>query len=179
VALLNANANSYAARVNIAANVFGEYGDFIHAVIRCKVGNEDRADDLLQDFFLSIVSNPPPPALQNIKGYLYRAIINDIVDAVRRMKRYESHVCKYGEQLYYSINKNGLENTLIEGEKLDKLFALIKQGLPENESQAIALRYRDNYSIKEVADKMGVKKRTVSSYISVGLKKIRQFLMIK
>jgi RNA polymerase sigma-70 factor (ECF subfamily) len=179
VASLDANTDSYAVRVNIAAKVFGEYGDFIHAVIRYKVGNEAQADDLFQDFFLSIVSKPPPPSLQNIKGYLYRAITNDIVDAMRRMKRYESHVRKYGEQLHYSINKNGLENTLIEGEELDKLFAIVKQGLPESESQAIALRYRDSRSIEEAAEKMGVNNRTISRYISVGLKKIRRFLPVK
>lgn len=178
MALLSAHTNNYAAHVNIAAKVFGEYGDFIHAVIRYKVRNEAQADDLFQDFFLSLVSKPPPPVLQNIKGYLYRAITNDIIDAARRMKRYESHLRKYGEQLNYTI-KNDFENTLIEREELDKLFVLIKERLPESESRAIALRYRDSHSIKEVAEKMGVKKRTVSSYISVGLKKIRRFLMIK
>jgi len=179
VALLSANTNNYATRVNIAAKVFGEYGDFIHAIIRCKVRNEAQADDLFQDFFLSIVSKSPPPALQNIKGYLYRAITNDIVDTVRRMERYESYVRKYGEQLNYSINKTSPENILTEMEELDKLFALIKKRLPESESQAIALRYRDSHSIEEVAEKMSVNNRTISRYISVGLKKIRQFLMIK
>ena len=50
------NRNNQANRVSIAAKVFGEYGDFIHAVIRCKVRNEAQADDLFQDFFLSLVS---------------------------------------------------------------------------------------------------------------------------
>ena len=176
--LLSVHANNYASRVNIAAKVFGQYGDFIHAVIRCKVRNEAQADDLFQDFFLSIVSNPPA-SLQNIKGYIYRAITNDIVDAVRRMERYEGHVSKYSEHLNYSINKNSLEEVLIEREELDRLFALIRERLPGSESEAIALRYRDSNSIKEVAKKMGVEKRTVSSYISVGLKKIRHLFMIK
>jgi RNA polymerase sigma factor (sigma-70 family) len=177
VSLLSTHIDNYAARVNIAAKVFGQYGDFIHAVIRCKVRNEAQADDLFQDLFLSIVSKPPS-SLQNIKGYLYKAITHDIVDAIRRVERYESHLRKYGEKLNYSINKNGLENTLIEREELDKLFTLIKKRLPESESKAIALRYRDSHSTKEIAEKMGVEKRTVSSYISMGLKKIRRLLMI-
>lgn len=176
MSLLSAHVNNYASRVNIAAKVFGQYGDFIHTVIRCKVRNEAQADDLFQDLFLSMVSKPPP-SLQNIKGYLYRAITHDVVDAVRRMERYEGHVRKYGDQLNYSINKNGFEDALIEREELDKLFALISENLPESESKAIALRYRDSHSIKEVAEKMGVEKRTVSSYISVGLRKIRQLFV--
>ena len=135
-------------------------------------------EDLFQDFYLALAAKPMPDNIRDIKGYLYKAITHDIVDAIRRMERYESHIHKYGEKLNYSINKNGLENTLIEREELDKLFTLIKKRLPECESKAIALRYRDSHSIKEVAEKMGVEKRTVSSYISVGLKKIRQLLMI-
>lgn len=176
--LVSVHVNNYAVRVNIAAKVFGQYGDFIYAVIRCKVRNEAQADDLFQDLFLSIVSRPPP-SLQNIKGYLYRAITHDIVDAVRRIERYESNIRKYGDQLNYSINKNGFEDALLEREELDRLFALIRERLPESESEAITLRYRDSHSIKEVAKKMGVEKRTVSSYISVGLKKIRQLLTVK
>ncbi len=179
MSLLSVHPNNYATRVNIAAKVFGQYGDFIHTVIRCKVRNEAMVDDLFQDFFLSIVSKPPPPSLRNIKGYLYRALIHDIIDAVRCMERYEGHIRKYGNKLNCSINKNGFEDALIEKEELDRLFALIRERLPESESEAIALRYRDSHSIKEVAKKMGVEKRTVSSYISVGLKKIRQLLTIK
>ncbi|MHC4792547.1 MAG: RNA polymerase sigma factor, partial [Planctomycetota bacterium] len=64
--------------VNHAAKIFSEYGDFIRGVIRYQVGNDAQADDLFQDFFLSLVSRPVPADIQNIKKYLYRAITNDI-----------------------------------------------------------------------------------------------------
>ncbi len=179
MALLSVHTDNYATRVNIAAKVFVQYGDFIHTVIRYKVRNEAQADDLFQDFFISIISKPPPPSLQNVKGYLYKAITHDIIDAMRRKERYEGRIRKYGEKLNYSTNKNGFENAFLEKEELDRLFALIKKRLPNSESEAIALRYRDSHSIKEVAKKMSVEKRTVSSYISGGLKKIRQLLTIK
>ena len=162
-----------------AAEIFSEYGDFIRAVIRYKVKNEARAGDLFQDFFLSLVSKPIPAGVQNVRSYLYRAIINDIVDATRRVEKYKTRMNKYAECLNYSINKNTPENALIEAEETDKMFKLIEGWLRRSEAQAISLRYRNSYNIKEVAKKMHVNNRTVSRYISAGLSKVRQFLTVK
>ena len=162
-----------------AAEIFSEYGDFIRAVIHYKVKNEARAGDLFQDFFLSLVSKPVPTGVQNVRSYLYRAIINDIVDATRRVENYKTQMNKYAECLNYSINKDNPENALIETEETDKMFKLIEGWLRHSEAQAISLRYRNSYNIKEVAKKMHVNSRTVSRYISAGLSKIRQFLTVK
>lgn len=165
--------------VERAAEIFSEYGDFILAIIRYQVSNNSQADDLFQNFFLSLVSRPMPAGVENIKSYLYKAITNDIVDAARRVEKYKTRMYKYAECLNYSINKSGPENALIEIEETNKMFKLIKGRLPCSEAQAVTLRYRHNYNIKEVAKKMKVNNRTVSRYISVGLSKLRQFLTVK
>ncbi len=162
-----------------AAEIFSEYGDFIRAVIHYEVKDDARSDDLFQDFFLSLVSKPIPAGVQNVKSYLYRAIINDVVDATRRVEKYKNRVNKYANRLNYSINKNTPENALIETEETDKMFKLIEGRLRNSEAQVISLRYRDSYNMKEVAEKMHVNTRTVSRYISTGLSKIRQFLTEK
>ncbi len=162
-----------------AAEIFSEYGDFIWAVICYKVKNEAWAGDLFQDFFLSLVSKPIPEGVQNVRSYLYRAIINDIVDATRRVEKYKNRINKYAECLNYSINKDDPENALIDTEETDKMFKLIEGWLRRSEAEAISLRYRNNYNIKEVAEKMHVDSRTVSRYISAGLSKIRHYLVVK
>lgn len=168
-------AGSYKNSVNIAAKVFAEQADFIYAIICRKVRDEAQADDLYQDFFLSLVSKPVPPGVKDIRGYLYRAITNDIIDANRRVKSYQARLRRYAEVLNYTTNNNTPENALI-AEENDKIFKLIGRCLPSSEAQAITLRFKDNHDIEEVAVKMNVNKRSVSRYISVGLKKIRQFL---
>lgn len=167
------------ANVALAAEVFSKYGDFIRAVIRYKVKNEAWAGDLFQDFFLSLVSKPIPAGVQNVRSYLYRAIINDIADGTRRVEKYKTRMNKYAECLNYSINKSAPENALMEKEETDKMFKLIEGWLRRSEAQAVSLRYKNNYDIKEVARKMHVDDRTVSRYISTGLSKIRQSLIVK
>jgi RNA polymerase sigma factor (sigma-70 family) len=162
-----------------AAEIFSEYGDFIRAVIYYRVKNDAQADDLFQDFFLSLVSRPLPAGIRNVKSYLYKAITNDIVDAVRRVEKYKTRMNKYAECLNYSINKNDPENALVEVEQTDKMFKLIEGQLRHSEAQAVTLRYRNSCNIKEVAKKMHVNNRTVSRYLSTGLNKVRQFLTLK
>jgi RNA polymerase sigma factor (sigma-70 family) len=156
-----------------AAEIFSKYGDFIRTVIYYRVKNDAQANDLFQDFFLSLVSRPLPAGIRNVKSYLYRAITNDIVDAVRRVEKYKTRMDKYAECFNYSVNKNGPENALNE------MFRLIEGRLRHSEAQAITLRYRNSYNIKEVAKKMHVNNRTISRYISAGLSKVRQFLTVK
>ena len=176
---LRVKKSSASSNVDRAAEIFSKYEDFILAVIRYRVGNNAQADDLFQDLFLSLVSKPIPPGIQNIKSYLYKAITNDIIDAARRVENYKTLMHKYFESIDYSINKNTPENALIKKEELDKMLALIKGRLPHSEAQVITLRFRDNFSIKEIAQKMHVNSRTVSRYISVGLSKVCQFFSEK
>ncbi len=176
---LSAKKSSAPSNVDRAAEIFSKYGDFILAVIRYQVGNDAQADDLFQDFFLSLASRPIPARIQNIKSYLYRAITNDIVDAARRVQKYQTRMQKYAECLDYSINKNTPENALIKKEEINKMFKLIEGRLPRSEAQAITFRFRNNFNIKEVAKKMDVNNRTVSRYISAGLSKVRQFFNSK
>ena len=159
-----------------ATEVFAEHRDFIHMVIYSQVKNKSRADDIFQDFFLSLVSKPIPQNVKNIKSYLYRAICNDIVDTQRQVERYNAQIHKYQESSNFSINNTEPENALIRDEQMNKMFGLIRGRLTSSQSQAIALRYGTNYTIKEVAEKMGVKCTSVSRYICTGLRRMRQSL---
>ena len=173
------NTNDYTNNVDIAAKIFARYGDFIHAIIRRKVKNEAQADDLYQDFFLSLVFRPIPASVQNVKSYLYKAITNDITDAFRQAQRHQILISRYAEHFNYRASEKGPENAFIEVEEMRKFFELIKKQLPNSQARAITLRYKNSYDIKKVAEKMKVNKNSVIRYVSVGLKRIRQFLTVE
>lgn len=160
-----------------AAKIFSLHGDFIRSVIRYRVKDEILIDDVFQDFFLSLVANPVPPDVRNIKNYLFRAIINDSFDAVKRVERYHDQAKRYANRIKKPINKDLPENALIEAEETQKMFQKIERLLPLSESQAITLKFRNNNSIGDVAKQMAVDKRSVSRYVSIGLKKLRRIIV--
>jgi RNA polymerase sigma factor (sigma-70 family) len=166
----------YRKNVGVATEIVSEYSDFIYMVIYSQVKNKSRVDDIFQDFFISLVFKPIPHNVKNIKSYLYKAISNDIVDIQRQMERYKEQIKKYRENCDFSINNTLPENALNKEEQMNKMFDLIKGRLTSSQSQAIALRYGTNHTIEEVAEEMGVKRTSVSRYISTGLKRMRQSL---
>jgi len=63
-----------------AVEIFEEYENVIRGTIYCNVNDKSKVDDLLHDFFLALVRKPIPSYIQNVKGYLRRAVKNDILD---------------------------------------------------------------------------------------------------
>ena len=105
--------------VQRAAIIFFEHGDFIRAVIRHKIKDEGRAEDLFHDFFLSLASRPVPAEVRDIKGYIYKAIINDITDHIRRLGRYQAITQRCADYSKLIVNHQPPENALIEKEQAD------------------------------------------------------------
>jgi len=163
-------------RVGRASVIFEEHGDEIRATIQFLVSDRSKVDDIFQDVFLAIVDKPIPPDIQNPKGYLYRAIVNDIIDMARRTKSYRGRIQRYAECRKYSIINNDPDNIVIQAEEREKMIELIERQLPPREAEAVIKRYGNDISIGDAARKMHVNKRSFSRYLCLGLKKIRQFL---
>ncbi|MCX5643921.1 MAG: sigma-70 family RNA polymerase sigma factor [Phycisphaerae bacterium] len=164
--------------VRAAAEVFNTHGGFIRAVIRFQAHNKSEEDDLFQEFFLALIRKPVPADVRNIKSYLYRAVVNHILDSVRMRENYRRLVRKYMEETGIPINNCLAGNVFIieDAEEKDAVVAYFARYLQEREAQAFVLRYRDNFSVGEIAAKMGVNVRTVSRYLSEGLRRLRKTL---
>ena len=166
-------------RVNAAARIFEEHGDFIRAVIRFKAGNKVQVDDIVQDFFLTLVQKPLPPDVRDTRSYLYKVITHSVFDAVHRLKNYQQKLDRYYRNVNLPVNGCPPESASIETEETDRIFEVIERRLCPREAEAVALRYKSDYSIEEIADAMNVDRRSVSRYIAVSLRKVRGFLMAK
>lgn len=165
---LNSDAPSNAER---ATGIFDKHGDFIRSVIRFHIRNEPEAEDVYQDLFLSLVAKPIPVEVQNVKGFLYKLITDTVKDAYRRIDRYQARIRRYTKRNFHTVEIRP-ETNLVGEEETKKMFHLIEKHLPAQEALAVTLRYMHHCDTGEVAEIMGVKPRSVSRYVSVGLKKI-------
>lgn len=169
-------------RVRKAEEIFDTYGETIRSTIYFYTKDRVLADDIYQDFFLSLVRRPIRPEIQNIRGYIAKALINDILDSVRRTESHRNLLARYAN--FRSLARCGqLRNTghnvVIDIDSLNHLTKMLKKQLSGREAESIILRYIYNLTITEAAEKMQVKKRTFSRYLCVGLKKIRQLMSEK
>lgn len=162
--------------VEDAAQIIDEYEGFIRWIISSQNTFNLSEDDLFQDFYLLLISKPIPTNVKNIRGYLYKAVLNHLADSCSKFHFYEKNVKKIEKNNIFRINKIDPEGALLIKEETNRMFELIKERSPGQKYVAITLRYRDGYSIQEIADKMGLKYSSVARYISKGLGIIRQCL---
>lgn len=162
--------------VRLAAKIFDEHGSFIRAVINCRLRDEHLRSDVYHDFFLSLVRKPIPEEVTNIKGYIYRAICNDIYDAKRRLNRYEQHLQQHRQICETAAADFASDKSLVDTEEICKLFDIIDMQLSSSEAKALKLRYQSELSNIEIAERLNVSHATVSTYMSTGLKKLREMI---
>lgn len=170
---LHRNAKHDDDAIRAAAKVFAEHGRFIRGVIRFHAHDGLHEDDLFQEFFLALIHRPLPANVRNVRGYLYRAIINDAVDMTRRQEKYQRNLKKHAEGTRISINKKTPEDAIEATDEIDSIFAHLATRLQPREAQVVSMRYRQDCSIGEIAAALGINKRTVSRYLSSALSKIR------
>jgi len=173
---MNTASENFKHSVAAAAGIFDEYGDFIRDTIRMYVQDEDQAEDLVQAFFVSLVRSPVPEGIQKVKSYLFKAMINDIVDTERRRKKYGCVMRIYAELYIYPEEQKTPPELLVQLEQIRKAIELIQRRLPPREAKAVALRYREQHSVEEAAEKMGVDSMTLRGYVCQGLARIRRLL---
>ena len=163
-------------RVGLAAEVFGKYGDEILAVIRFNVDDQSKANDIFQDFFVSLVRKPIPSHIEDVRGYLYKAVTNDVIDVSRRTRNRQNNAQKYAYVHKHDISQENPQDIVIHAEETERMLRLIEHHLPKRESKVLLRRYSNGFSTADTAEKLHLTKRTVSRYLSVAMKKIRRFI---
>jgi RNA polymerase sigma-70 factor (ECF subfamily) len=167
------NSGGIGQNVNEAAELFTVHGEFLLQLFQKKLPEQD-AYDLWQDLFLSLVTNPIPRHIPNIRNYLYRAALNDIVDFKRRSQLHKEKIGEYSYMLKSDQFDGNPAKRLIEGESLSEIFRQIEQSLPSTVGQVILDKHKNNMSHRQIAEKLNLKQETVEQYMSVGIKKIRE-----
>ena len=113
----------YLQSVDLATRIYKKYGDFIYAIIRYNVNRGSDVDDIFQEFFLSLINRPIPKNIENVKSYIYRAIKNDILDAVQREKSYRMRIFKHAQYHKAGYNNSNPLNIVIKNEQIEKRIA--------------------------------------------------------
>ena len=165
-------------RMEMAAEIFEQFGGFIFSVIRYYTTDESMAEDIFQDFFVSLIRKPIPADLEHIKSYIWRALRNDIMDVVKKEKFYHDRISRYQEiRTNNKMEEPSREDFALRYEEAQEIVELIKSNLPPHQAQAVFERYYYSKNNKEVSEVMNVDRKTVSHYVCNGLNKIRNMIL--
>ena len=162
--------------VKQAAKIFEKNSDMIRDAIRSKVNDKSVIDDIFQNLFLSLVHSPVPSDIENVEGYLRRAIRNDVIDSAIKNKNRRAREQKYAKMYLANTRYDDPEDTVTMRNMIQHISEIIENKLPAHETMAIKEKYRYNRNGDEAAKVMGITKRSFSHYICTGLKRVRHYI---
>ncbi len=132
-------------------------------------GNRAEAEDAIQNAAESILQQTNP--INNMKGYLYRAVSNACMDIVRRRKK-RRFVSLEVLQFWKTDTDEDFQE---EYKRINRLMKLI----PEDQSEIIRMRFYANKSFAEIATILEIPLPTVKSRFLYGMDKIRKTFTTK
>ena len=164
-------------RVEKAREVFDKYGEEIRAIIEFNVKDRHATEDIFQDFFISVVENPIPPDIEDVIGYIYRAIVNDAIDRIRRARICREGVKNYAQYLRDKAVQKEPLNVVIIAEEVEQMYRLIETRLPPRHARALMQRYGIGRTASRTDAKLKIDERSVSRYLSEAIRRMRYLIL--
>jgi len=135
-------------------------------------GQHDVAEDLTQTVFLRVIKN-----IQNFKDlgknplvYFYTIARNLMIDHVRKQKRW--HEVEYDDAPQIP-SKDPNPSQVLSDIELKELLEQMLTTLPQDQSEALTLKYIEGFPNKEIADIMDKSEANIRKMQSRGLDKLR------
>ena len=163
-------------RVELAAEVFSKYNDDIRAMIGFHVKDKSRADDLFQNLFISIVREPIPSHVTEVRSYLYRIIVNDVYDTYRSTKFYQENVEKYAEIRKHGDVQKYPQDNMLEAEETRQMLEFLERQLPKHQAMVVTHFYQNGLNADSTARQLNLSKRSVHRYLTAAKRKMRDLI---
>ncbi|TYR36259.1 sigma-70 family RNA polymerase sigma factor [Sphingobacterium phlebotomi] len=148
----------------------GLYG---HALLRTR--DAQQAEDIVQELFIQFWEKRDRLDSQmTLPGYLYGMLKYKIVDFFNSNKIKPQLLDFWAEDLYVFVQQHPEE--LETYRALEELLSQELDRMPTNMKQAILLKW-DEFSIRDIATRLGLSEQTVKNNISEGSKRLKHALL--
>ena len=153
----------------IFSSIFKNNSKTVFNYIYYKFGNEEKANDAVQEAFVKLWENCSKVAPEKAKSYLYTVANNLYLNVIKA----EKVRLKYADQHSHSINKESPEYVLEEKQFQKKLDDAL-DALPENQRTTFLLNRIDGKKYSEIAEMEGVSVKAIEKRMHLALKTLRE-----
>lgn len=139
------------------------------------LSDEDAATDVVQNVFIALYEQRLSNAPQNVRSFLYASVRNSCLNVLKHEKikrRFEQEAVFLADDM----SSEATDHLIEESEAQAKVAAAMAQ-LPDQCRKIFTMNRFDGFSNQEIADQLGLSKRTVETQISNALKILRRLLL--
>ena len=145
------------------------YSEMNH-LARVLLGDDEEAEDVVQDIFLRVARNDIPPKNDN---YLLVAVRNACLNRIRQKQLHEKMrnlLPIDADSDFQPIDK--------ELERLEDIAAFVNEQMEEPHRSIIHLRFDEDLTIADIARRLGLNPNTTYKYLAQCMEHIRQHFNI-
>lgn len=163
----------------VLSDVSGKYGKYCRTIARNILGNDQDAEEIVQDTLLRLWESIPPNQPKMLKAFIGKIARNLALDAVKVMGALKRGGCEtalildeLGEVASSGI---GVEEVAEQREMLSAINDFLG-GLPDNKRKILVLRYWHCFSISKIAQIMDATESSVSSILKRERKNLSEYM---
>ena len=145
------------------------YSEMNH-LARVLLGDDEEAEDVVQDIFLRVARNDIPPKSDN---YLLVAVRNACLNRIRQKQLHEkvrNLLPIDADADFQPIDK--------ELERLEDIAAFVNEQMEEPHRSIFHLRFDEDLTIADIARRLGLNPNTTYKYLAQCMEHIRQHFNI-
>jgi len=153
--------------------IYDHYWDDLYNLALPFLKSTETAQDVTQEVFLKLwAKRDSLPGITDFNAYIFIMLRNEVVTALRRKNRGALHYDRY---------RRSLPADFLASQPMDlkELEALVREAilrLPPPQDLFIDLTRNQGLSHEEIAQKLGISKKTVSNTLTKALSNIRKYL---
>ena len=141
------------------------YSEMIH-LARVLLGNDEEAEDVVQDIFLRVADSDVPPKSDS---YLRTAVRNACQNRIRQMQLHDK--VKALMPISDEADLQPIDKRL---ERLEDIAVFVDEQLEEPHRSIFHLRFDEDLTVGEIARRLGLNPNTAYKYLMQSIQRIRQ-----
>ena len=142
------------------------HNHWLRTVVFARLGNLEEVDEVMQEVSLAAIEQKAPLAdPSKIAPWLYRTAVLQSLLLRRRRGRQRKHVERYAQQAQVSENHSPASDPLrwLLADEQRRLIREAVSRLPRRDAELLLLKYTEDWSCRELAERLGVSVTTVET----------------
>ncbi len=156
-----------------------DHQSWLSKVIFARLRNQDAVDEVLQETALAASKGTCPTESQSCSRWLYRVALRQAILYRRKLARQDTKHSNYADQQTATSPQCESSNPLaiLLASEQAELVHLALRKLNKADCEILLLKYTEEWSCQEIADRLGGSRSAIKSRLLRARKNLRQELM--
>lgn len=149
-----------------------EHDRWLRAVAFARVREPQAVDDVMQEVALAAVKSNSPPQPEKVAPWLYRLTVRQALLYRRSCGRLKKRHQQAADNHRDPIHEPDPLSWLMADEQRKQIRAALAK-LSQRDAEILLLKYTENWSYRQIAEKLGVTESAIESRLHRARKKLR------